>query len=435
MELDPAKSRPKIFVFGKGNRMNTKRLLLGLYFIFLMALGIQGCHKETVASDWPPEAKALLEPLTTGTNGWKAGDLGNPVSQGDSALLQRFLPRVTIGPNSTAPVDFYQYYLPKSVIRNRDGQEVVRAPSREVLQSHERTVGEYLDFEGDHYPCRGEGCRALEAPIYGSVFNEKVDAVDGLAERRVKVLRFSSVFPASGLPWGLSWWQRWFANLAGEIEVWHELDIHGAYFLIVDEATSEPLIVLLAQHNHFRSFVVGVDLEWPRDDRLEICYANRSNEPYLCPEGDQPASFPATGQPSSLRYIFTGKKSPIDGSYDTVYGKKSGGTPLESRLVVLSDQDPLYCSWINLGDKRKIFWFFDSFFRFGPPGMNLNRFPKLKSHLDIARFYYFDPNDDEAFVEVEEKITNYFAAEIEPLLVRNGQKLNLVLVKKLSRNG
>jgi hypothetical protein len=393
--------------------------------------GFMACNRGEPARDWPPEARALLEPLTTSSRGWRADDLGEPVVAGDRVLLERFLPRVWIGPHSTAPIDFYETYLPQSVIRDSEDKVVVRGPSREELKARERTMGLYVDFEGDHYPCRGEACRGRTAPLYGTVFHEELGGGEGLLNRKIAILRFSAVFPASGLPMGLSGWQRVLGGLAGDLDVWHELDMHGAYFLIVDEETAEPLVVLLAQHNHFRTFIVGQDWAWPEDDRVNICYADRSNEPYPCPVAGEPATAPATGQPSSLRYIFTGKDSPMDGSYDLVHGGESGGTPLETKLLTLSEQDPLYSSWINLGDKRKIFWFFASFFRFGPPGMNLNRFPKLKSHMDIARFYYLDPLDEEAFKMVEDKITNYFAADVGPLIERNSKRFNSDLAKKL----
>ena len=70
--------------------------------------------------------------------------------------------------------------------------------------------------------------------------------------------------------------------MIGDREVWHELDIHGAIQILISKKTGIPEILLLAQHNHFRSYAINKDVLLPKDNRIEICIAERSNEPYPC---------------------------------------------------------------------------------------------------------------------------------------------------------
>ena len=85
-------------------------------------------------------------------------------------------------------------------------------------------------------------------------------------------------------------------------------------------------------------------------------------------------------------------------------------------------RDPLYTSWIALGDKKKIFGIIPSFFRNAPPGINMNTSPRLKKYTDIAKVWYFSENNVKQ-IALFQQMGSFFDPKIEPLLEHNGARL------------
>ena len=119
------------------------------------------------------------------------------------------------------------------------------------------------------------------------------------------VLKYNLVFAASGLPHKMSWYKNFGTALIGDREVWHELDIHGAIQILISKKTGIPEILLLAQHNHFRSYAINKDILLPKDNRIEICIAERSNEPYPCTAENK--LFRTVGNPNKIEFVLGGK--------------------------------------------------------------------------------------------------------------------------------
>ncbi len=94
-------------------------------------------------------------------------------------------------------------------------------------------------------------------------------------------LKYTLVFPYSGLPSATSQLKLAGSNIIGDPLAWHELDIHGAIHVVLEEETMTPVGIILAQHNHHRVHVVNDDLEWPADNQVSIAFGKYSNEPYL----------------------------------------------------------------------------------------------------------------------------------------------------------
>ncbi|MDJ0782927.1 MAG: hypothetical protein QNJ22_13210 [Desulfosarcinaceae bacterium] len=394
-------------------------------FLVLSAMALVGCRLLTWdggGSDWPEEYARILSQLTYPQSEWRHDDFGRPISAKDRGLLTRFRPRIHITPGELYPIDFYDRFLPQTVVKNRKGTVIPRAVDPAYLKRIERDHGKYLDFGGDLATFALGGDPPEDAVLYPSVYREQL-RLPGREPIDVIVLKYAAVFAASGLPYEIGWLRSAAARLMGDPRRWHELDIHGAVHVIIDAAHRRPLMVLLAQHNHFRSFLVGRDLEWPADDRLRISYARRSNEPYLSPRGATPVRHPTAGNPSHFRFILTGRGKPLTGGYDVVHGPQSGAVEIPYQLIFLRTKDPLFTSWIPLGDKQKLMGVIDSFYREGPPGMHINTHPQIRRYTDTAAAYYVLPGDSAGIDLFETHVKGFIKADFGPVLAYNRQVL------------
>ena len=75
-------------------------------------------------------------------------------------------------------------------------------------------------------------------------------------------LKYNFVFPISGLPAKPGLIKTALARLAGDPERWHELDIHGAVTVALAQRKDgeyKPVALILAQHNHFRTYLYGAE--------------------------------------------------------------------------------------------------------------------------------------------------------------------------------
>lgn len=404
--------------------MKRRRLwVLGAGAIAAVMLSVAACGHR---AHWSDGERWFYEANTTALHDWSE-EMGEPPTPEDEALLARYQPHVIIAPDGLPPVNFYEEYLPQTVVRGpwRTRPREYRDLTREQLKSIERDRRYYLDYRGKP-PCRGAGCADFEGTLYGRVFRETMRTVDGVEPARempIVVLKYNAVFEASGLPAGVSGVKALGASILGNVNVWHEGDIHGAVQLAFREGEEKPFAVLLAQHNHFHTYLVGRDLQWPDDDRLPVCYAQRSNEPYLCTPGTEPAAYPAVGDPRQVRYLILGGKPPLLGANDLAYGLEAGGTEVECSLEFLPEKDPLYVSWIPLGDRKKLLGIVPSFVRCGPPGMDMNTIPGMDTYGEILQGWYFPADRKRAVeaVEVVEAVTaNFYEADLDEVIRHNG---------------
>ena len=398
--------------------MNSITQKTGKLLFFLITL--ISCSSQN--NSWGESAERFFIPLTYSNAEWSKGGFGVAANEQEKKLLQEFLPRIFLSNGALVPLDFYEDYLPKTVLKNYKNNKVDEAISREYLKKIERNPNFYLDYIGQLKKCYQPECSQQTRSIYGRVFYEKMkppsdykekDAIDFI------VLKYNLVYPASGLPKKVSWYKNVGLSLLGDKENWHELDIHGAIHLFIEQKTGKLRVLLLAQHNYFRSYVIKKDINPPEDNRLNICIAIRSNEPYPC--SNQTTEFRTVGNPFKFDFVLGGKAPLFDGGYDVVSGLSDS---IEQKLVLkfLPDKDPLYISWIDLGDRQKIMGIFPSFFRSAPPGINMNTTPKLKKYTDIAKVWYFlenDPIQRELFAN----IGNFSDPNVAALLEYNGARL------------
>ncbi len=381
------------------------------------------CHARGAgAEDWPEGFRAWLTALTYEDE--DPSDFGTPVMAADRRLLEKFRPRVFIAPGGRVPVDFYGFYLPNTVVRDSSGEIVEESPSRAYLKKIERRAGWCLDYTGPDSPCKNESCRGYVGTGYGRVYRERARyrTRTGIREEPVTILKYNFAFIYSGLPAEIGGIKETLAGLVLDPSRVHELDIHGAVHVVVDKA-GRPLVLLLAQHNYFRSYVFGVDIpEMPEDGRVPVCFALRSNEPYPCPDGDKPVKRRTVGNPVNIAYVIDGSGRPLLSGMDIVFGPGAGAEEVRYTLKFLPRRDPLYVSWIPLGNREKIL-FFGRFYSTGPPGMDLNTWPELKKYSDIMQFWYLSDDDSEEASLMREAFRSFTDVDFEKVLEHNGARL------------
>ncbi len=310
-----------------------------------------------------------------------------------TTLLNRYHPDIYIGNGSARIVDFENFYLNNSALKK--GRKIIKpAP---ITAADIKAVENDRDYHSDYLGLHQimDKNAPIDAPLYGRIYEETLPAYPplNLPARDVLVLKYSAVFTSSGLPMGLTFMQRFFASLAGDLTIWHELDIHGAVQIIIDRETLTPMILLLAQHNYFRSYIIGHDVMMPDNQHINICYAVRSNEPYICPETT--TSYRTVGNPSALEFVLTGKKKPlVDGGYDLVYAADES-QKMQVRVKQLKPDHPFYTAHIPMGDIRKLFGIIPTWFRRGAPGADLNAPKNLRNYSKLAQIFYLQDGDAE----------------------------------------
>ncbi len=333
-------------------------------------------------------------------------------------LLQRYMPEGWLAPSSYGPIDFYEDYLPRCVLRDADaGRRVVAdTVTRGDLVRVQNTAHYYLDYTLPQYEAIAEPKRGMASPVYGRIYEDTI-ALPGGSTQTLLFLKYSFVFPYSGLPREIAGWKRFVGAMIGDPNAWHELDIHGAVHVVLSAHDRKPVGVLLAQHNHHRVFLAGDDFAWPANDRVPIGFAQFSNEPYLLLPEDTVRREPAAGNPMEMEWIFgRSKRAPLMGGYDVVYGVRGGAVHIPLRLVLLPLDDPLYVATISLGDRPKIWGVYETWFQAGPPGINYYTLPALKNLGDLFLFWRAAPRDDHYFRLVAKHVRGWDDYDLAPIL-------------------
>lgn len=334
-----------------------------------------------------------------------------PVADHDRELLYHYRPRFVLPPGGSYPVDFYRDYIPYTRLKAWPERHVITDKvTRKILLDYRSSRSAYLDFDLERYKSDGLDRRSGTDPsvplktrkpvIYGRVYRETVsfpDGKGGLEDRMLIFLKYNLIFPTSGLPADLSLTSDALVLLSGLDRMdWHELDNFVAVHVVLD-VREEPMAVILAQHNHHRTYLLGRDLPAPGNDRLTFDIALRSNEVY-----------PASSSPVSIRhrvirwdlyldYLLSGDNGPILKAYDVTWGEKAGGSPFDYDLKFLSPCDPLYTSGMLLGEPRPFLGMYLG--RDGPPGSDYYTTPELLPLGNLLKFSYLhegEPSDIQA---------------------------------------
>ncbi|TVR86217.1 MAG: hypothetical protein EA428_14810 [Spirochaetaceae bacterium] len=341
-------------------------------------------------------------------------------------LLEKHLPRVFLSPDSYRPMDFYNEYLPNTHAYNESGKLIATEVTRELLRQLQDSESSSLRFLGDPASMLPPAPEAmsLTPTIYGRIYK---DSVPG-SEQELLFLKYSLVFPLSGLPAQIATWKRLAARLVGDPLDWHQLDIHGSIYVVLDAESHEPLAVMLSQHHNGRVFWPDDVPSWPGEDGVQVGYAAFSNEPHLISSDGRQRWAPAAGDPSQIEFIFgLTDKVPLTSGYDLVPGPHDGAVEIDPKLELLPHDDPLYTARMHLGERRTLWGFIPLFFKVGPPGIDYFTYPELRNLSDFMAFWNIDPTDSELLSLYSEHHKSMSELDAGPILEVQHQRLRAML--------
>lgn len=323
----------------------------------------------------------IYEKLTYPSSEWSKDDFGVLATKEERELLADHAPQFWLSKDACAPMDYYQQFVPNLRFVNASKNVQV---SRAVIKATER------DFSGAFEFSNPPDCiESMNPPLYSYSWQENMLLSNG-NNVPVTILKYAFSFYKSGLPAEQALVQK-IGVVLGDQDHWHFLDIHGAAFYLLDEE-GKIITVVLAQHNHFRSYIVGGDIDL--ESAKNICFSIRSNEPYFCKDEQQ--VLPTAPTFSDMRWVITAKDRPLMGAWDVIPSKKDRRN-IDYRLEFLSSRDPLITSWRELGPNIKVWGLFPTFFRNSPPGMAVYNVPDLKPIWKTAQYFYFDPSNSNVF--------------------------------------
>ncbi len=343
-------------------------------------------------------------------------------------LLERFKPRVYIDKESYFPVDFYEEYLPNTTLKMSGTIDklVSESVSRSQLNDLKYEKDYYLDYQLTEADLINPEIESYETSIYGRAYksslSNKEESIDLL------FLKYTLVYPYSGLPAGTSNWKIAASNIIGDPMAWHELDIHGAIHIVLEETSMKPVGIILAQHNHHRVYMVKDDFDWPLDDHVNIAVAKYSNEPYLADLKGGSRLERTVGNPMAMDFLLGMEdKEPLTAGYDYIPSIQNEAIEIESKLIQLDLEDPLYRATMGLGDRKKILGVFSTFFMNGPPGADFYAMPSMIDLSELMAFWDIDINDEEYMNVYEKSSLSFMNFDATDLLDYQRAKL----IKKL----
>lgn len=316
------------------------------------------------------------------------------ISRKELKLLEEHRPRFVLPPGGTRPIDFYRDYIPNTVLMSWPDKMLAGTPvTRGLLQKHRTSRDRYLDLDREKFLGSLDG-QGTETKVYGRVYREKVSfpAADGSTQsHNLTFLKYNLVFPTSGLPAELSFWSGILIDIGGfDPADWHELDNFVAAHIVLDESES-PVAVILAQHNHHRTYVAGKDIFPDEDGRFTFDVAERSNEIYPDSRSEQPVRHRVIRWSLYLDYLLSGENPPFLTAFDVTYSKEAGGETIDPVLEALSPCDPMYTSEMLLGEPRPFFGMYLG--RDGPPGSDYYNIPELLPMGNLLKFGHLHDDD------------------------------------------
>ena len=379
------------------------------------SLFISGCLAET-----DPE-QAFISSVIEYPDRMRKWAQNEPLTK---ALLETYKPRIFVAPSSYLPINFYNDYLPNCVVRevSKPGEVLFENVDRDLLKEIQFRPSLYLDYQLSPEEALKLKVREVTPTVYGRIYTDTIKS-EG-REMTLVFLKYSLIFPYSGLPAEIRYWKRLASRIIGDPKGWHELDIHGAIHVILAAHDLRPLGVLLAQHNHHRVFLRNKDFKWPEDNRIAISVSQYSNEPYLLPTEDGIRLERTVANPMKIEYLFgVSDEAPLGSGLDKVYSEKIGSREISIKLELLPSDDPLYTAWISLGDRTKIFGIWETWYMRGPPGIDFYTFGPLKNLGDLTAFWFIQAQDRHLFELLRENLRSFSDSDFRPILTYQKRKL------------
>ncbi len=283
----------------------------------------------------------------------------SPPSGAEQVLLVRFRPSFLLPKDHPGMIDFYGDYIAKGRLYNGDGKLLAEKVTRELLNTHKDNPAAVFVHEA-------ESAKAATPVVYGRIDRDTVDFGGGV-KRRFTFLRYHAVFRQSGLPAGLTGWRAFLLSLTGDLQDWRQLDNTTAATVVLDEQ-ERPVALMLQPHSYMRTFVFGIDVALPADERVKIDVAIRSNELYPHVEGRVHYRAVRFLGEEGMRYMLGGTDRPTMSADDITDSARE----TDYSLQFLAPADAFYTFKGHLGQKRAMIG------RQGPPGADYNTLPELK---------------------------------------------------------
>lgn len=330
---------------------------VGLCLLCLvLSLPLSACHASGTFAQRP------------GFAAWFAAHppAGKPASPADQVLLRRFRPRLWVGPGQDGPIDFYRDYIADGTLYGAGGRVISRHVTRTLLNR-------YKDDSSAVFVHR-PGSAPTRAVVFGRVTRSGLP----FCTLRWTFLTYNFVFRTSGLPADMASWETWPLKLLVNLNDWHQLDPYVAASVVLD-ADRQPVALLLQQHNDQRSYIFGHDLKLPRDGRVRLIAAERSNELYPYSAGRKKHRVVEFMSADDLPYLVTGAGKPWLTGDDITDPVRE----IHYRLAFLPPDDAFYVFKGRLGAKRLLPG------RSGPPGADYYTLPMFMNRaLQLVAFHW-----------------------------------------------
>ncbi|MEH6578915.1 MAG: hypothetical protein V7731_17775 [Amphritea sp.] len=287
----------------------------------------------------------------------------------EQTLLNRFRPRLFLDATSEGPISFYRDYIAQGVLKDSAGKVL----SEQVDSRQLNQVRDNPNIEFVHQPQPG--------PVTPEVF-ARIDYDEHPRLGKLAFLTYHFVFRSSGMAAGLPGWQELLLPLIGDPDDWHQLDHYTSAIVVLDESAT-AIALILQQHNHERSYVLGVDLPRPENGNIRLVAAKRSNELYPWHNGVEEHRIVRFMSDETLPYLVTGQSKPWLAGNDVTEAARE----VDYQLSYIPASDAFYRFTGYLGQRRSMAG------RDGPPGADYNTLPIFKR--PVVRLVAFNWQEDD----------------------------------------
>jgi hypothetical protein len=379
------------------------RMRGGTLFLVLLPALMAGCGENRSGNgtfaDYPGFEEYYADACTEMS-------IPDPPDETERLLLELYRPRFVLPPGGRHPIDFYRDYLPfAAMVSHSDHSTLHENVTPALLRENRENPDAYLDFRKKPFSGGGGPPAGRTPTVYGRAHRVRVNFPcpgGDTCARSFIFLKYNITFAVSGLAADLPFGYETALRLMGmDPEDWHELDNYVAVHVVLDER-EEPLAVLLAQHNHHRTYLAGRDIPLPPDRRMSFDIALRSNEVYPSSDSEEPVRHRTVRWALFMKYLISGEDPPLMRGYDLTVGRRAGGREIPYDLVLLSPCDPFYTAKIMLGEPRAFLGRYIG--RDGPPGADYYTIPDLLPLGDLLQFSYLRDGAPEDISVIEEAI-------------------------------
>ena len=279
-----------------------------------------------------------------------------PATDDEQALLTRFRPRLFVDKTAEGLISFYRDYIAQGVLNDATGARLSTQVGRQQLNLYRTRT----DVVFVHQP--------QPIPATPEVF-ARIDYDQHPVLGQLSFLTYHFVFRNSGIAAGLLRWQEWLLSLVADPSDWHQLDHYTAATIVLD-STKTAIALILQQHNHEHSYVLGADLPYT-NDRISLVAAVRSNELYPWHSGAEKHPVVRFLSQDTLPYLVTGLNKPWLAGSDLSKTERR----VDYALRFIPATDAFYSFAGYLGQRRRMAG------RDAPPGADYNTPPRFKRPL------------------------------------------------------